>query len=254
MLNNNKEHPFITAAIHSGHQLRPEVRTLTTLSDKQRLREEDPFTDAMAKISMNRLVVNRSRFEVDLNRVRNKAVYLVPDDAWGLQLWKEEPDEKIKRNSMKLYDQFYANLHDYIEKVNNENGYSLIYELHSFNHKRKKYFDVELPDIIIGTGKINRERWLPVIIKLKETCAKFDFFGRKLRVAENYIFPGGNFSATVAKWFPQKCCTLAIEFRKFFMDEFNGELYPNKFKLIIELLKETIPSVLKEVKEIVNKS
>ena len=40
----------------------------------------------------NRIIVNRSRFEVDINRPRDKAVYITPEDAWGLHIWKNIPD------------------------------------------------------------------------------------------------------------------------------------------------------------------
>ena len=40
--------PIIATAIHAGHSLRPEVAALTALTDEQRLREEDPFTDRWA--------------------------------------------------------------------------------------------------------------------------------------------------------------------------------------------------------------
>ena len=32
--------------------------------------------------------VTRSRFEADLNRPRDRAVYLTPADAWGHQVWR----------------------------------------------------------------------------------------------------------------------------------------------------------------------
>jgi N-formylglutamate deformylase len=37
--------PIVGTAIHAGHELRPEVAGCIALSDSQRLREEDPYTD-----------------------------------------------------------------------------------------------------------------------------------------------------------------------------------------------------------------
>jgi hypothetical protein len=41
------------------------------------------------------MITHRSRFEVDLNRPRREAVYRIPEDAWGLDIWRDEvlPDD-----------------------------------------------------------------------------------------------------------------------------------------------------------------
>jgi N-formylglutamate amidohydrolase len=78
------EGPLVAAAIHAGHAVRNEVAGYFALDDDGRLREEDPFTDTWAEIAPSRVVALRSRFEVDFNRPREKAVYRRPEDAWGL--------------------------------------------------------------------------------------------------------------------------------------------------------------------------
>ena len=60
--------PLITAAIHDGHDVGPVAQPYLALDDDAQLREEDPFTGHLAEISDTRIVVRRSRFEVDLNR------------------------------------------------------------------------------------------------------------------------------------------------------------------------------------------
>lgn len=75
---------LVATAIHAGHDIRPEVSSLLTLDEAARLREEDPFTDRIAACADSRVLVFRSRFEVDLNRGRDDAVYRTPDDCWGL--------------------------------------------------------------------------------------------------------------------------------------------------------------------------
>ncbi len=91
--------PIVATAIHDGHALREEVSALTALSDASRLQEEDPFTGEWTKVAPTRVVATRSRFEVDLNRPREKAVYAVPADAWGLELWKAPPSESLLARS-----------------------------------------------------------------------------------------------------------------------------------------------------------
>ncbi len=79
----------MATAIHAGHDLRPDVTAAMLLSEQDRLREEDPFTDLIAAAVPDRVVTTRSRFEVDLNRPRREAVYRRPKDAWGLDLWRD---------------------------------------------------------------------------------------------------------------------------------------------------------------------
>jgi len=49
-----------------------------------------------------------------------------------------------------------------------------------------------------------------------------DFLGRRLDVRENVKFQGGHFSRWVHQTYPESGCALAIEFKKFFMDEWTG--------------------------------
>jgi hypothetical protein len=46
-------------------------------------------------IADNQIITHHSRFEFDLNRPPEKAIYLLPSDAWDLQLWKTRPPTKI---------------------------------------------------------------------------------------------------------------------------------------------------------------
>ncbi|MGH8657056.1 MAG: N-formylglutamate amidohydrolase, partial [Gammaproteobacteria bacterium] len=70
--------PIVATAIHAGHALHPEIAALIALDEATRLREEDPFTAQLARVAPTRLIALRSRFEVDLNRPRERAVYRVP--------------------------------------------------------------------------------------------------------------------------------------------------------------------------------
>ena len=65
---------FVATAIHNGHDVRPDLAAELALPEPDRLREEDPFTDRIGALIPSRVVVNRSRFEVDLNRARDEAI------------------------------------------------------------------------------------------------------------------------------------------------------------------------------------
>lgn len=81
--------PLIGTAIHDGHGVWPRLEAQMALDTAGRLREEDPFTAQFIADLPNRIVVHRSRFEVDLNRASEGAIYLHPDQAWGLKVWQE---------------------------------------------------------------------------------------------------------------------------------------------------------------------
>ena len=75
---------LIATAVHDGHEVRDEVAQHLALTDAARLRKEDPFTGDWAQAASNQVIGTRSRFEVDLNRPREKSVYRPPEDAWGM--------------------------------------------------------------------------------------------------------------------------------------------------------------------------
>jgi hypothetical protein len=45
-------------------------------------------------------------FEVDLNRPRETAVYVRPEQAWGLQVWRTPPPAELVQRSLAEYDAF----------------------------------------------------------------------------------------------------------------------------------------------------
>lgn len=98
--------PVVATAVHAGHDLRPEVALEIALSDDERRLEEDPHTGEWASVGDSSVVVHRSRFEVDLNRSREQAVYLQPADAWGLHVWKGSLPAEVAEGSRALHDRF----------------------------------------------------------------------------------------------------------------------------------------------------
>lgn len=81
----------MAAAIHDGHALGEEVAASMTLSATERLREEDPHTGEWSRIALVRLIGRRSRFEVDLNRLRERAIDLARVHALLLDVAARNP-------------------------------------------------------------------------------------------------------------------------------------------------------------------
>jgi N-formylglutamate deformylase len=60
-------------------------------------------------------------------------------------------------------------------------------------------------------------------------------------------FRGGRLSRWIHETFPETGCALAIEFKKFFMDEWTGEVDRTLHGAILEALRSTTPGVLEEL-------
>ena len=69
-----------------------------------------------------------------------------------------------------------------------------------------------------------REEWAFLIDPLMDRMREFDFNGRKLDVRENVAFQGkGEQTRFVHHRYPGRGCAIALEFKKFFMDEWSGK-------------------------------
>ncbi len=243
------DYPLVAAAIHDGHDIRAELQPLLALSDEDRLREEDPHTGLWTSVAPTRIVGLRSRFEVDLNRPREKAVYQTPDDCWGLTVWKEPLAPEMVAQSLQAYDHFYAHLRFWLDQLVQRFGRVVVFDLHSYNHRRDgvggAVADAQAnPEVNVGTGTMDRQRWAPVVDRFIHEMRSFNFLGRQLDVRENVRFRGGNFPRWIHEQFPDSVCAIAIEFKKFFMDEWTGHPEPDQLYGITEALRSAAEGVL----------
>ena len=246
--------PVIATAIHNGHSVRDEVRIQFALDEGIQLREEDPFTEEFAKVSESRIIGLRSRFEVDLNRPREKAVYRTPEDAWGIHVWKSLPSNELMSRSLEEYDAFYSAMDDYFDDVHARHGRFVVYDIHSYNHRRggsdaPEDSPEENPELIVGTGNMNREYWSGLVEGFMRDMRSGDYLGHSLDVRENIRFRGGNFSRHLYERYGNDICVLALEFKKIFMDEWTGIPFPDKIAALRSMLAATLPGVLQELKK-----
>jgi N-formylglutamate amidohydrolase len=248
------EGSIVATAIHDGHAVRAEVARHLALDDAVRLREEDPFTARWTAVAPTRIVGLRSRFEVDLNRPRDAAVYRKPEDAWGLEVWDGELPEEIAERSLRGYDAFYTTLAQLYRSLASRHGRFLVLDLHSYNHRRdgpdRPPADPQLnPQVNVGTGTMqDRARWSSLIDRFRSDLAAFDFPGGRLDVRENVRFRGGALAAWTHRSFPDEACVLSIEVKKFFMDEWTGEPDQALVDAVGKALRATLPGLLAELK------
>jgi len=221
--------PVLATAIHDGHDLRPAVAQVMTLPDVDRLREEDPFTAQAVTGVPTHIVVHRSRFEFDLNRAPDTAVYRTPEQSWGLQVWRSEPDQALVADSLAIHAAYYRMLGALLDDMAEQHGRFVLIDAHSYNHRRDGPDAAatpqdQAPDINIGTFSMPRTEWAFLLDPLMEEMRGFDFNGRRLDVRENVAFQGkGEQTRFVHHRYPGRGCAIALEFKKFFMDEWTGE-------------------------------
>lgn len=244
--------PLVTAAIHNGHKLSENLQRISALTEVERLREEDPYTGIWAKISENQIIAQRSRFEFDLNRSPEKAIYIVPSDAWGLNLWKKTPSDRILEQTRQRYAGIYDEIFEGLSKLIQRFGKIAILDLHSYNHRRggpdAPPDDPALnPEINIGTGTMDRLYWAPVVDRFIEDLSAYDFQGRKLDVRENIKFRGGYFPTWIHSHFRHSACCISVEFKKFFMDEWSCRPDWDIIDNISEALLGTVPGLMEEI-------
>ena len=220
--------PVLATAVHAGHEMRPSVLEHSALDDAERLLEEDPLTDVLASVGDHLVVSWVSRFELDLNRPAEQAVYQQPSDAWGLDLWTQPlPGDEVAR-SLRSHAEFYDVMGEWIERLVAEHGRILLLDVHSFNHRRDLDGDeaeaqAALPDIDLGLTTADRDRFGDVIDALWGGLREIELDGRRLDVRDNVRFPdGGNWPEWVAARHRDTVCTVTLEYKKVFMDETTG--------------------------------
>ena len=154
--------PVVATAIHDGHELRPEVAAAMKLAAADRLREEDPFTGQAVVDVPNHIIVHRSRFEFDLNRGPDGAVYETPEQCWGLDVWHAAARPRWSTASLAIHARYYRMLGQLLDDIAADHQRFVLIDVHSYNHRRDGPDGAadsagQAPDINIGTFSMPRE-------------------------------------------------------------------------------------------------
>jgi len=217
------------------------------LQQHERFREEDPYTDYMIDLPASRVVVETSRFQVDLNRRREDAVYRKPEDAWGLTVWNSVLLNEVVAHILEEYDRFYADMDKLLQSTLAEFGKFIVLDVHTYNHRRQHPDHPtaadENPEINIGT-RHNHKKWKPLGNSLCSFLAHHRFLGRFLDVRENVKFGGGGFAEWINHRYGNYGCVFSIEFKKIFMDEWTGWVNIAHLQYIQSLLGGCVPFLM----------
>lgn len=225
------DEPVLGLAVHAGHEVRPELMPYLAIDEVTRVREEDPYSDYWVLACGNRLFTRRSRFEVDLNRTRAEAICIQPEDCWNLKIWKGSIDGMLMERSLAEYDAFYRAYHRLLSELADRFRRFLVLDFHAYNHRRGGpdapcASEEENPEINVGTGSLDRERWAPVVDAFVGALRDFGACGRPFDVRENVRFEGRRIAEFVHERHAGGGCALAIEVKKVFMDEWTGVVDP----------------------------
>jgi N-formylglutamate amidohydrolase len=248
------ESAVVAVAVHAGHGLRDEIAAVMTLPEPERLHEEDPGTAEWATRFPTRLVATRSRFEFDLNRPRESAVYLRPDDCWDLDIWRQPLSADTVARSRAAHDAFYTVLAGILDRAQEAFGRFVVYDLHSYNHRRAGPTGAPAdpaghPDVNLGTGSMDRAWWAPVVDRFLADLrsAEVPYGQGHLDVRENVCFRGRHLAGWVHDRYPETGCALAIEVKKFYMDEHSGTIDGPLSTAVGDALAGTVAGVVEEL-------
>ena len=223
--------PVLATAVHSGHDIRDELRPYLAADDAELRREEDPLTDIWASAAPDHFLSRTSRFEVDLNRSRKMALATDPKHTWGKRIWRESPPEEMIERSLAQHDRFYALMREWIADLIRVHGKILLLDIHSYNHRRDGPYAPAAspstnPDIDLGLTELNHDRFGSLVGVFSEALGDIQCQGRRPDVQGNVRYPdGGNWPVWVFSEFGDDVCTITLEYKKFYMDEWTGHAY-----------------------------
>ena len=233
--------PYVCGAVHDGHQFRKSLWENCLHSEYDRWYEEDPCTKEM--IGTHPIVIAGcdSRFEYDLNRHPESAIY---DDAWGKQLWKSPLSEEEKFLSLEKHFAFYKVVHTLVAQIEKIHGKAIVFDMHSYNWKR---WEREVPTWNLGTANIDQSRFGVLAGSWSGKLGEMNLPNGIASTSKiNDTFQGNGYFLKYISGQFKDTLVLATEISKIYCDEYSGLIYPEVVRSVEEQLKELIPLQAKE--------
>ncbi len=237
---------YAGTAIHAGARVREDLSEALEVSQEDRFREEDPYTERFIRDFPIQIIARDSRFEYDINREKKTAIYATPDLAWGLQVWKRPLTQTEIDRTFAKYEEFHQLIDIVAAHLLQHSRSGVIFDCHSYNYQRDArmpWYENEKPVVNVGTAAVNRNLFGGVIDDFLNRIAELSFNGHSISSGENVVFKGGHLSRRISQNHHNDLLFLALEFRKIFMDEWEGTLYED----VLEKLSEHFSQVAKQV-------
>ena len=227
---------YVCGAVHDGHQFRSELWDKCLHTTYERWYEEDPETKAM--IASHPIVIAGcdSRFEYDLNRTPDEAVF---ETAWGKQLWREPLTEDEKLKSKQKHSNFYKVVHALISKLEALHDTCIVYDMHSYNWQR---WDREVPTWNLGTTNIDNGRFGDMVELWRKDLEtiKLPYDIPQTASINNTFFGNGYFLKYITNTFDHTL-VLATEIAKVYCDEYKYVIFPEVVAAVEVQLRELLP-------------
>lgn len=224
--------PYVCAAVHDGSQFRQELWEHCLHTAYERWYEEDPCTKAM--INSHPIVIAGcdSRFEYDLNRPPETAIY---KDAWGKQLWKHNLPETLKERSLNKHNAFYRVVHALVQKLESKFPACIVYDIHSYNWKR---WNREVPVWNLGTANVDETRYGECIEDWRHVLEHMPLpNGIKTTSKVNDTYQGNGYFLKFITQNTNNTLVLATEIAKVYCDELTQTIYPEVVYAVEDYLK-----------------
>lgn len=228
--------PYACAAIHDGHQFRKELWDNCMHSAYERWYEEDPETKNMIVNHPIVIAGCDSRFEYDLNRPPEEAVF---ETAWGKQLWKTPLNKQMKLKSIEKHANFYRVVKALITKLEEVFQVCVVYDIHSYNWQR---WNREVPTWNLGTSNIDNNRFNICVEAWRQRLSEIELPNNIKQTAKiNDTFQGnGYFLKFITNNF-KNTLVLATEIAKVYCDEYNQIMYPEVVNAVANALNKSLP-------------
>lgn len=227
--------PYACGAVHDGHQFRKELWDNCLHTEYERWFEEDPCTKEFIKTHPIVIAGCDSRFEYDLNRDPENAIY---EDAWGKKLWKNPVGPRHIKQSLAKHANFYSVVKVLINKLEEKFGAVVVYDMHSYNWRR---WTREVPVINLGTTNIDNNRFGAIVEDWRKSLSELALPNEIEATSEiNDTFQGnGYFLKFITENF-DNTLVLATEFKKIYCDELRQVIYPEVVHAIEQQLQKKI--------------
>jgi hypothetical protein len=218
--------PLIGLAVHAGHRLREELSTKMGVDEDDRRYDEDTHSDFFIEDFPVQLIGLDSRYEYDIDRKREQAVYLKPFQCWGKKVWQTPPSKGELEISYQKYDEAHELIEFFVEQMLAYFHKAVVLDLHTYSYKRQMYGarSAALPLFNVGSSQLDRKKQAKILDALLEGLRKVHLPGIPVIALENDLFKGDGAVAThlVGK-FPE-AAVVPLDIKKVFMDETTGEI------------------------------
>jgi len=228
--------PYLGLAIHAGHNLRDSLRPLCALSDYERWYEEDPYTEEFIKALPITIFGRDSRYEYDLNRPPELAIYEV---AWGKDVWNQPLPKEELETSLTKHRQFYDVVHALVARLESRYGACVVFDMHSYNTKR---WARPVPLFNLGTENVDQKRFGRYINHFKNELSKIRLPNIENTTAINDVFQGNGYLLKHLTEAFDHTLVLATEIKKAYVNEETQESYPKVIAGLQDSLKNAILS------------